>query len=384
MSYLRQLVQSTLRPTKRPASMMHPELEVGLFGQASATGARAVAYGGAGLDLAGGECLLAGIGSHQSERGFEHRLAAAITNRRTIVGGWSSVKGVLNDVRAWVMHDEVLGLDAKTGLVSAKFDVHTPRGPVKLVHLYGHCPEVEAFFRGLQQIPIGHRGEPPMPMPGPSAEDPLGVQAALASLWWPDERAQTLLHALHSTVAAGAIDPASAADLVGRVQLAHRAMCSGPAASGSAFLSPLSSDDFGNVLVGALGQPMSYQSPQPGLHWLDFRLDPRRDAIGGALKALGIASFIGLGIGFSPGGMIAAEIMKKQPVQAIRFVYADAPGGCAYEMHANGRRLEHGEAEMAHAIHQLLLHAAWPVLERRCHVGWHQPYAQLFAQAAHG
>lgn len=267
MSYLRQLVQSTLRPTKRAASMMHPELEVGLFGQASVTGARAVAYGGAGLDLACGECLLAGIGSHQSERGFEHRLAAAITNRRTIVGGWSSVKGVLNDVRAWVMHDEVLGLDAKTGLVSAKFDVHTPRGPVELVHL---------------------------------------------------------------------------------------------------------------------GQPMSYQSPQPGLHWLDFRLDPRRDAIGGALKALGIASFIGLGIGFSPGGMIAAEIMKKQPVHAIRFVYADAPGGCAYEMHANGRRLEHGEAEMAHAIHQLLLHAAWPVLERRCHVGWGQAYAQLFAHTAHG
>ena len=359
--------------------MMHPELEVGLFGHAAGAGARAVAYGGTGLDLAGGECLLAGIGSYQSERGFEHRLAAAITNRRTILGGWSSVKGVLNDVRGCVMHDEVLGLDAKTGLVSAKFDVHTPRGPVKLVQLYGHCPEVEAFFRGLLQIPIGHRGEPPMPIAGPTAEDPIGAQAAIAGLWFPDDRAQALLHSLLSAVASGAIDPASAADLVGRVQLAHRSMCGGPAGHGSAFLSPLSSDDFGNVLVGALGQPMGYQSPQPGVHWLDFRIDPQRDAIGGALKALGIASFVGLGIGFSPGRMIAAEIMKKQPVHAIRFVYMDAPGGCAYEVHAGGRRLEHGEAEMAHAIHQLLLHAAWPVLERRCLVGWQRPYAQLFA-----
>jgi hypothetical protein len=46
-------------------------------------------------------------------------------------------------------------------------------------------------------------------------------------------------------------------------------------------------------------------------------------------------------------------------------------------MYANGARLEHAEAEMAHGIHELLLHSAWPILERRCRVGWQLPYAQL-------
>ena len=130
---------------------------------------------------------------------------------------------------------------------------------------------------------------------------------------------------------------------------------------------------------GALGQPLGYGNPQPGVHCLDMRFDPQRDALGPALKALGVASFFALGVGFSPGGMIAAEMVKKQPVNAIRFVYWDVQGGCAYEMYANGRRLEVGEAELAHAIHQLLLHSAWPVLERRCRVGWQPSYPQLFA-----
>ena len=168
-------------------------------------------------------------------------------------------------------------------------------------------------------------------------------------------------------------------DLVTRLQIAHRSLCSGVAAAGQAFLSPLSADDLGHVLVGAFGQPMGYSNPQPGMHCLDLRIDPNRDTLSPALKALGIASFFALGVGFSPGRMIAADMMKKQPVHAIRVVYYDVQGGCAYELFANGRRLEVGEAEMAHAIHQLLLHSAWPVLQRRCRVGWQTPYQQLFA-----
>jgi hypothetical protein len=211
MSFLRQLVQATLRPSKRPASHSDGELEVATFSGAAAAGARAVAYGGQGLDLAGGECVLAAIGSHAEPQGFHHRL-------------------------------------------------------------------------------------------------------------------------------------------------------------GVGFLSPLCADDLGHVLCGALGQPLRYEQPQPGMHWLDFRYDPQRDTLSPALAALGIASFFALGIGFSPGRMIAAEMLRKPPLNVIRFAFADVQGGCAYEIYGNGRRIEPVEAELGHALHQLLVHAAWPVLERRCWV----------------
>jgi hypothetical protein len=282
-------------------------------------------------------------------------------------------------MRGCVEHDAVMGIDAKGSLLAAKFDVLTPHGPQKFAGLYTHFPDIEKFFRGLMQIPFGQRADSPSPLPAPASEDPTGAHAALASLWFSDGRTHALLAETIAAANEGAIDLASAIDLVARVQIAHRSMCSGVAAAGQSFLSPLSADDLGHVLVGAFGQPMAYGSPQPGVHCLDIRIDPNRDTLSPALKALGVASFFALGIGFSPGRMIAADMMKKQPVRAIRFVYYDVQGGCAYEMHANGRRLEAGEAEMAHAIHQLLLHSAWPVLQRRCRVGWQTPYPQLFA-----
>jgi hypothetical protein len=377
MSHLRQLVANTFRPVRQPAGMMQDELEVALFADAARPGPRAVAYGGAGLDLMGGECLLLALGTHSAQRGFEHRLAAAITNRRTLVGGWSNVKGPLNDVRRSILHDDVLRCDLKRGLINVKFDVVTHHGTLDLQALYGHCTEFDAFFKGLTQIPAGHRAEPPMSPPAPSEGDPTGARAAMASLWFADEHAHQLLELAAAGVEDGALDPATAADMVARVVLAHRTACSGPAGYGTSFLSPLSADDLGNVLARALGRPSSYAEPQPGLHWLDFAVDPSGRSIGGALKALGVASYLGLGVGFSPGRMIAGEMMKKQPVTAVRFQYADVPGGCAYEMYANGVRLENAEAEMAHGIHELLLHSAWPVLERRCQVGWQLPYAQL-------
>jgi hypothetical protein len=377
MTDLRRLVQATVRPTRRPASMMKAELEVAAFADFGVLGARAIAYCGVGLELHDGECLLAAIGSHDARQGFEHRLAGAITNRRVLFGGWSSVKGQLNDVRGCVMHDEVLGLDAKSGMLGSTFDVQTPRGPQKLVALFGHYPEIEGFVRGLLQIPIGYRGEPAFAMPMPSAADPSGAEAAMAALWNGDPRAGTLLHTIAGMLAHGSMTAELAGDFVTRVTLAHRAVCCGPAGNGSSFVSPLSADDLGNLLVGALGQPMAYGAPQPGTHALDFRFDPQRDSISPALAALGIASFIGLGIGLSPGRMIAAEMMRKPPLHAIRIVYGDIPGGCAYELYGNGRRLEIGEAELAHGLHQLLVHGAWPILERRVHFGWQVPYAEL-------
>lgn len=379
MSHLRQLVHHTLRATKRPAGMMQGELEVGLFGNAAGPAARAAAYAGCGIDVAHGECLLAGIYTHDEHRGFEHRLVGAVTSRRTIFGGYSTVKGHLNELRGSVDHDEVIGFEAKTGLVSAKCEVLTTRGPLNFLGLWSRFPEIEVFFRGLLQLPMGQRGEPPMPLAAPTHDDPTGAHAALAQLWFPDDRTHALLAATIDAVHRGAIDVASAADLVARIQIAHRSTCSGVAAAGHAFCSPLSADDLGHVLAGVLGAPIGYGNPQPGVHCLDFRIDPTRDSLSPTLTALGIASFFAVGIGFSPGRMIAADLMKKQPVQAIRVVYYDVPGGCAYELYANGRRLEVGEAELAHALHLLLLHSAWPVLERRCRSGWQMPYPQLFA-----
>jgi hypothetical protein len=379
MSHLRQLVHNTLRATKRPAGMMQGELEVGLFGNAQGPAARAAAYAGCGVDVANGECLLAGIYTYDENRGFEHRLVGAVTTRRTIFGGWSTVKGSLNELRGSVDHDEVIGFEAKTGLVSAKCEVLTVRGPQNFLGLWSRYPEIEVFFRGLLQIPAGHRGEPPTPLAAPTPDDPTGAHAALASLWFPDDRTHALLAATIDAVHRGAVDLGSAVDLVARVQVAHRSMCSGTAAAGHAFLSPLGADDLGHVLAGVLGPPLAYGNPQPGVHCMDLRIDTTRDALSPALRALGIASFFALGVGFSPGRMIAADMMKKPAVNAIRVVYYDVAGGCAYELFANGRRLECGEAELAHALHLLLLHSAWPVLERRCRSGWAMPYAELFA-----
>ncbi len=379
MSFLRQLVQSTLRATKRPAGHATAELEVALFGDATGPGARAVAYGGQGLDLANGECLLAAVGTYMQPQGFHHRLAAAITNRRTICGGWSSTKGNLNEVRTTILHDEVTGVDVKKGMLTRSFDVLTMRGPQNLVHLVADLPEIEGFFRGLLQLPLGHRAEPATPMPAPCEGDPIAAHAAVASLWYPDDRAVRLLGALHHAYAAETMDVHTAIDLVGRIVLAHRAICSGPAGWGNGYLSALSADDLGNVLCGALGQPLRHKQPDGATHWLDFPLDPRRDTLSPALKALGIASFVGIGIGFSPSRMLAAEMLRKPPLTAIRCVFADMPGGCAYELYGNGRRLETIEAEMCHGIHQLLVHAAWPVLERRCQFGWQPAYSQMFA-----
>ena len=358
---------------------MKSELEVALFGAAVGPAARAASYAGTGIDVVNGECLLAGMFTYEESRGYGNRFVAAVTNRRTIFGGWSTAKGFLNDVRNAVEHDAVMGIDAKQSMLSAKCDVHTPYGPKDFGNFWSRYKEIENFFRGLLQIPVGYRSDPSTPLPGPTPDDPTGAHAALASLWFPDERTHALLAATIDAYHQNTIDLASAVDLVGRLQIAHRSMCSGVAASGQSFLSPLSADDLGHVLMGAFGRPMGYGNPQPGVHCLDVGIDPTRDSLSPALKALGIASFVGLGIGFSPGGMIAAEMLKKQPVRAIRFTYWDVQGGCAYEMHANGKRLEVGEAEMAHAIHQLLLHSAWPVLERRCRIGWQTPYPQLFA-----
>lgn len=278
----------------------------------------------------------------------------------------------LNDLRGCVWHDEIVGIEAKKAalLTGATLILHTARGPIDIARLIDPCPEIETFYRALLQIPAGQRGEPGHPPLTASEHDPIGAHAARSGLWYADERTLSLLTTLEQGAADGRLDPATATDLVARVLLAHRSGVCTPAGHGESHMSPLAAVDLGAVLTSLFGAPLGYQSPQPGTHWLDVRIDPSSPQTSAALKALGIASFFALGIGFSPGRMIAAEMMAKPKLGAIRFVYADVAGGCAYEMYAHGRRLEHGEGELAHAIHLALREAAWPVLARRAVVGW--------------
>lgn len=71
--------------------------------------------------------------------------------------------------------------------------------------------------------------------------------------------------------------------------------------------------------------------------------------------------------------MIAAEMLRKAPLHGVRIVVGDLPGGCGYELYGNGKRLESGEAELAHGLHQLLVHSALPVLAHRLQHGWQEP-----------
>jgi hypothetical protein len=187
-----------------------------------------------------------------------------------------------------------------------------------------------------------------------------------------------MLAALDERARSGAMDPATALDLVRRVTMAHRVLVSGPAGQGSSMASPLSADDLAYTLANFLGNPVNRQELQPGMSAYDFAFDGRGERMSTALSAIGVASYVGLGIGFSPGRMIAAQLMKKPDVRAIRLVVSGLSGGCAYELWANNQPLGRAEGQLALALHQGIAHSAYPVLQRRVHHGWDVGYPQLF------
>ncbi|MEM6992967.1 MAG: hypothetical protein AAF721_20795, partial [Myxococcota bacterium] len=343
-------------------------------------GAQAAALSGCGLDLYGGECVLAAVHGHDNPKGYHHISALAITNRRSIVGGYSSAKSDLNGLGFAVAHDEATGLEFKESLIKSTFNLLTPQGKRTLINVWGYCKDLPAFYKALLAAPMGTRGEGPTAAVTPGPDDPTGALGAAQALWSADEHAHGLLHRIDANVRSGTLSGPDGGDLAARTVLWHRSRLSGPAAYGNAYLSPLGADDFGNVLTQSLGPPAGYQQPQAGMHVLDFRLDPKRDALSPALSALGIASYLGLGIGFSPGAMIAAQMLAKPPLHQLRIVYGDVQGGCSYEMHAHGTTpLHSAEAMTAHGLHQLLIHSAGPILARRAEHGWSRSYAELFA-----
>ena len=124
--------------------------------------------------------------------------------------------------------------------------------------------------------------------------------------------------------------------------------------------------------------PIQRQDTPDGWTWDHFRVDPQRDELSPVLTGLGVAAYVGLGVGFSPGKLIAHQLMKREPLTGFRLGVMDTSACCMYSFDGPRGRLEHnGEAMFAHQLHQAVIHLAYRVLERRCICGWETDYSAL-------
>ena len=94
------------------------------------------------------------------------------------------------------------------------------------------------------------------------------------------------------------------------------------------------------------------------------------------MTALGVASYVGLGVGFSPGKVIANAMMKRRQVTELRVLFADLPGCCGYKLMAHGVPIEQMDSKMGSRVHELLNAAAYSVLGRRSSLGWGASYTR--------
>lgn len=378
-SPLRQLVAAQLRPLENKSSFLDTEFYFNLFDAAGPLGAEAVAGCGEGLDLHAGERVLAAMLARETPKGYEHRLACAITDRRTVLSGYSSMKGGHNAKRFSLRHDQVMQVESKEGVLSNFVALISPHGKFELT-FPDATSMLDGFYRTMaMQVPYAGRCEPPTPFLTPSEADPAGAQSAAQALWVQDTQAAGLLALIDQRTKSGEWSTDVGRDLAGRVVLAHRSRCGGPGMHEGGWISPMSAQDFGHTLTSIFGPPTAHQVPQPGTDWLDFYVDPNRDPFGPVLDALGVASYFALGVGFAPGKVIAHALMKKQPVTQLRFMFNEGQGFSRFQIQTPpGVPLERVDAFMAHRAHQALIHSACRVLERRCELGWQVPYEQLF------
>lgn len=374
-----------IRPlSRKPGLVDTSELHVTAFDEASSTGAEALAGSGAGLDHFAGERILAAAFLRDTPKGHEHRLACAITDRRTAIAGWSSISGpaTLDRYRFTLPHGELRHVEVKSSMLANYVRLHGATAKQELPFAEA-VPMLGAFYQTLaQRIPPQHRVEPPTPFISPTDEDPTGAVAASRSLWTDDPDARRMLEVVARGAREGALTADVGRDLVGRVVLAHRSRAGGPGMHEGRWMSPMSSQDFGHTLIRIFGQPVAHTQPQPGVDQLDFRIDPRRDPVGNAVTALGVASYVGLGIGFSPGKAIANALMKRKQVTELRVLFADGPVHTAFRLLAPMSNLEQHDARMAHALHQALIATSYQVLDRRCRSGWRASYHELLAVPA--
>lgn len=383
-SPLRSLVASSLPPFSKPAGKVDPsETHLAVFEAAADVGAEAVAGSATGLDHFAGERILASVFMREQPRGHDHRLACAITDRRTCLSGWSSMTGALslNQHRFSLLHADLQRVEAKNTMLTKRLALVGPNGPHEM--LYPDAIDVLArFYQTLAtRVPPEQRVEPPTPFVVPGEDDPSGALGAARALWVDDPAAREMLESIDRGARNGSMEPATAQDLAGRVVLAHRTRAGGPGMYEGRWISPMSAQDFGHSLVEIYGPPMAHAQPQPGVDQLDFQIDPRRDPLGAAATALGVASYIGLGVGFRPGRALADAMTKRKPVTQLRVMFADRPGHTGYRVFTPSGDLAYADSMMAHAFHRTLGAVSYRALEARCRAGWHPSYQELFGAA---
>lgn len=377
-SPMRALVAAKLRPMHEQAAILDDEFRLDVFDAAAPVGAEAVAGSGVGIDPFRGERVLASLLYVDRPKGYEHRLACAITDRRTALSGWSDIRGGFNGKRFSVLHHDVGRIESKESMLKNFVALLTPTGRHEMTFAHATKLLVDFYQTMVSQVPPAHRVEPPTPFVEPTDDDPSGARGAAAHLYEPDPGTERVLATLDEQVRTGALPADRGADLVSRAVLSHRAERSAPGMVDDTWVSAMTAQDLGHTLTNVYGAPAGHTQPQPGMHWLDFRLDPRRDPVGSAMTALGVASHIAFGVGFSPGKAIAGALLQKTPITQLRVVFAEDRGFTRYQLQAADGPLGARDAMMAHRIHQMLAHVGGEVLERRAAAGWDRPYAELF------
>lgn len=371
---------------RKPGMLDDLELRLSVFGEAREVGHEAITGSGVGLDLHAGERILASALLVDRPKGHEHRLALAITDRRTALSGWSDIGGPLTfgNRRFSVAHAELARVEVKSGMLANHVALHAvPQGAGTAKHElpFGELvPMLGAFYQALAtQVAPAERMEPPTSYLAPSESDPTGALGAAAALWSDDPLARQMLETIAGNVRERDMPVEMGRDLASRALLAHRTAQGAPMMREGRWLSPMSAQDLGHTLVKIFGAPMTHAQPQPGVEQLDFRIDPRRDALGDAIQALGVASYVALGVGYRPGRAIANVLMKKQQVTHLRVMFADQAGASAYRLFAPPQPLEPCDSELATRIHLALSAASYSVMLRRTERGWAPSYAELFA-----
>jgi hypothetical protein len=237
-------------------------------------------------------------------------------------------------------------------------------------------PLGEFFMRLTQTIAPAHRCEAPCPAVVASEADPTGRENALSGLWFDDPQARQLLRQLELATSSG-MPVEVALDFVGRVVLAHRASASAPCMRDGLWLSPLTAQDLGFACTSLFGAPAYHYQPRPGVDQLSFHFDPRRNGLDAAITALGVASFMTLGVGFNPSAALVNAAFERPQVTAIMVELQQHGPTSAYRLMTPSGSLETADSLLAMRCHQAVIASAYPLLAQRIAHGWAVPPSEL-------
>jgi hypothetical protein len=355
-------------------------LILSVFDEARAAGVEALVGAGLGLDLLSGERILAAAQLIERPKGHEHRVSLAITDRWTALSGWSSLTGpaARDHLRFAIPHAQLLSAEAhKAGFVdSAHIALRAFSGQTHKLEFAELQPQLAGFFAHLARaIPPHDRREALAPAVVTSVDDPIGVKHALAGLWFDDPQARHLLTELEAAVTRGMPEDV-ATDFVGRIVLAHRGIASGPCMCDGRWLSPLTAVDLAHAFTGLFGLPTYQDRPAPGVERLTVHFDPRRNGLDAAITTLGVASFMTLGVGFSPGAAVVNAIFSRPSTPTITLEVQQHGPTSAYRLYGASGGLE-SDALLAAKCHSALVASAYPLIAQRIAHGWQARPADL-------